>query len=57
MSAEAGTLERSNMLQRNWKNIVVFVLGLLVVLGLFFAALMVAGMCRSGIGWPICYLQ
>ena len=57
MSAEAGTLERSNMLQRNWKNIVVFVLGLLVVLGLFFAAFMVAGMCRSGIGWPICYLQ
>jgi len=45
------------MLQRNWKNIVVFVLGFLVVSGLFFAAFVVTVMCRSGVGWPICYMQ
>jgi hypothetical protein len=45
------------MLNRNWKSTAAFVLGLVVMFGLFFAALVVAGMCRSGIGWPICYLQ
>ena len=45
------------MLQRNWRNIVAFVLRLVVIFGLFFAAFIVAGMCSSGISWPICYLQ
>ncbi len=52
-----GTFERTNMMQRSWKNVALIVLGLVVMIGLFLATLIVAGMCRSGIGWPICYLQ
>jgi hypothetical protein len=45
------------MMQRSWKNVAVIVLGLVVIIGLFFATFIVAGMCRSGFNWPICYLQ
>jgi hypothetical protein len=45
------------MMQRSWKNVAVIVLGLVVMIGLFFAAVIVTVMCRNGIGWPICYLQ
>ena len=45
------------MLNQKWRNIVVFVLGLAVMFGLFFATFIVARMCASGIGWPICFLQ
>ncbi len=57
VSAEAGAFERISMLSRKWRNIVIYVLGLAVMFGLFFATFIVARMCASGIGWPICFLQ
>ena len=52
-----GTFEGKSMLKRNWRNIAVYALGLVVIFAVFFAAFLVTSMCSHGVDWPICFMQ
>jgi hypothetical protein len=52
-----GTFEGTSMLKRNWKNIAIYALMVVVIIGLLFAGFILTSMCSHGADWPICFMQ